>query len=265
MTAPLTPADCDLRDFAFMPLDATRLLDSDLFALSTGDEFKAALSLWCKCWLQIPAASLPDDDRVLAHLSGAGSKWKKVKDMALRGFIKCSDGRLYHPVVAEKANDAWDRRSGFQEKRANKTNRQQRWRERVKEVSAELRDLGVVPPMNASLTSLEDILRQAKDADETGGRRLRRQLREGEGQGEDTVAKATDASASSDKVFWDNAKSYLGGPSKGSLIGKWCRDFGKPETANAITAAQLERAADPIAYVQGVLRKSKQMAEEFPM
>src|SRR5690606_19396091 len=98
MSEPLTPAGCDLRDFAFMPLDASRLLDSDLFALSTGEEFKAAMSLWCKAWLQIPAASLPDDDRVLAHLSGAGTRWKKIKDMALRGFVKCTDGRLYHPV-----------------------------------------------------------------------------------------------------------------------------------------------------------------------
>jgi len=113
---PLTPTDCDLRDFAFMPLDATRLLDSDLFALSSGDEFKAALALWCKCWLQVPAASLPNDDRVLAHLSGAGSKWRKVKDMALRGFVLCSDGRLYHPVVAEKANDAWARKASYRDR-----------------------------------------------------------------------------------------------------------------------------------------------------
>lgn len=264
MTAPLTPADCDLRDFAFMPLDAARLLDSDLFALSTGDEFKAALALWCKSWVQVPAGSLPDDDRVLAHLSGAGSKWKKVKDMALRGFIKCDDGRLYHTIVCEKANDAWERRSEFQDKKANKTSRQQRWRERVKEISAELRELGVVPPMNASLASLEDTLRQAKDGVETDGRRLRRQLREGEGQGEDTVAKATDASASSDKLFWDNAVAYLG-KGKRPVIGKWAKDYGQGETAKAITAAQLERAVEPVAYIERVLRGAKAAGASRPV
>ncbi|MDO8251425.1 MAG: DUF1376 domain-containing protein [Rhodoferax sp.] len=34
-------------------------------------------------------------------------EWMKVRAGALRGFVKCSDGRLYHPVVAEKAREAW--------------------------------------------------------------------------------------------------------------------------------------------------------------
>jgi hypothetical protein len=119
LPAPLTPADCDLRGLPFMPLDVVRLTDSDLFALATGDEFKAALTLWCKAWLQVPAASLPDDDRVLAHLTGTGPRWRKLKEMALHGWVKCSDGRLYHPVVAEKANEAWKHRQA-QRERANK-------------------------------------------------------------------------------------------------------------------------------------------------
>ena len=47
---------------------------------------------------------------VLSNLSGFGrnlSAWKKVKGGALHGWLKCSDGRLYHPTVAEKANEAW--------------------------------------------------------------------------------------------------------------------------------------------------------------
>lgn len=119
MTEPLTPPECDLRGMPFMPLDVVRLGDSDLFALSTGDEFKAAVALWCKSWLQLPAASLPDDDRILAHLSGAGSNWHAVRETALRGWVKCSDGRLYHPVVAEKAREAWKHREQ-QRARANR-------------------------------------------------------------------------------------------------------------------------------------------------
>ncbi len=118
MTDPLTPADCDLRGLPFLPLDVVRLLDSDLFALSTGDEFKAAVALWCRSWNQVPAASLPDEDRILAHLSGAGARWKKVRAMALRGWIKCGDGRLYHPVVAEKAREAWELRLRQRERSA---------------------------------------------------------------------------------------------------------------------------------------------------
>lgn len=119
MTEPMTPPECDLRGLPFMPLDVVRLGDSDLFALSTGDEFKAAVALWCKSWLQVPAASLPNDDRILAHLSGTGSRWPKVRAMALRGWVECSDGRLYHPVVAEKARHAWKQREQ-QRARANR-------------------------------------------------------------------------------------------------------------------------------------------------
>lgn len=75
-----------------------------------------------------------------------------------------------------------------------------------------------------------------------------------------TLAKASGADAPSDKAFWDSAKAYLG-PSSGSLIGKWSRDYGKAETALAITAAQLERAADPKSYIMGILRKGARAGE----
>jgi hypothetical protein len=124
MTEPLTPGGLDLRDFQYMPLDVVRLVDSDLAAISTGDEFKAAVILWCKSWHQIPAASLPDDDRMLAHLAGFGrdvKSWLKVKDMALRGFEKCSDGRLYHRHVAAKAVEAGDAKQRQRERTNNAT------------------------------------------------------------------------------------------------------------------------------------------------
>lgn len=107
---PLTPAECDLRGMPYMPVELVRLFDSELYILSTGDEFKAAFTLWGKAFLQTPAGSLPADDRLLAHLSGAGVRWPKVKAMALRGWIECGDGRLYHPVVAQKAIEAWETR-----------------------------------------------------------------------------------------------------------------------------------------------------------
>lgn len=106
----MTPADCDLRDFAFMPLDVVRLRDSDLAATESAESFRAAVMLWCASWHQLPAASLPNDDRVLANLAGYGrvvKEWMKEREGALRGWALCTDGRLYHPVVAEKAMEAW--------------------------------------------------------------------------------------------------------------------------------------------------------------
>lgn len=119
MTEPLTPADCDCRGLPFMPLEVSRLLDSDLVALSSGDEFKAALIIWAKSWAQVPAASIPDDDRILAKWTGYSlAEWRTLREMALKNWVACSDGRLYHPVVADLAITAQAKRKG-QSERAN--------------------------------------------------------------------------------------------------------------------------------------------------
>ena len=110
MNSPLVSSEVDLRDFAFMPLDVVRLRDSELAATVTGEEFRAAVLLWCASWHQVPAGSLPDDDIQLSSLAGYGrvvKEWLLHKAGALHGWLKCSDGRLYHPVISEKANEAW--------------------------------------------------------------------------------------------------------------------------------------------------------------
>ncbi|KQQ93644.1 hypothetical protein ASF77_22435 [Massilia sp. Leaf139] len=110
LPAPLTPADCNLQDFAFMPLDVARLRDSDMAAYQSPESCWAAVLLWSAAWHQVPAASLPDDDRFLAKAAGYGrvvKEWMNVREGALHGWVKCADGRLYHPVVAEKALESW--------------------------------------------------------------------------------------------------------------------------------------------------------------
>lgn len=121
MKEPLTTPDVDLRNFAFMPLDVVRLRDSDLVAQASDAAFRAAVLLWCAAWHQVPAGSLPDDERALAHLSGFGRdlrSWRSVRDEALRGFEKCSDDRLYHLVIAEKAIEAWSKKQAFKKRTA---------------------------------------------------------------------------------------------------------------------------------------------------
>lgn len=119
----LVAPEVDLRDFVFMPLDVVRLRDSDLGVVCTDAEIRAALWLWCASWHQVPAASLPDDDRVLASMAGFGrgdaalTRWQEVRQGALRGFVKCVDGRLYHSVIAEKANEAWAEKARFRQRR----------------------------------------------------------------------------------------------------------------------------------------------------
>lgn len=105
---PLTPADCDLQDFAFMPLDVARLRDSELASNETPEACWAAVLLWAASWHQVPAASIPDDDRWMARITKTGRRWRFVRDAVLRDWVLCDDGRLYQPVVAHYAQRAWE-------------------------------------------------------------------------------------------------------------------------------------------------------------
>ena len=112
LPAPLVPFEVDLRDFPFMPLDVMRLLNSEFYAIASDAEYRAGTTLWFSCWHEVPSGSLPDDDRILCHLARLGRdmrRWRRVKDVAMHGYIMCSDGRFYHPIIATKAIEAWGR------------------------------------------------------------------------------------------------------------------------------------------------------------
>ena len=128
LPAPLVPADLDVRDLDSFMLNVERLMMSELVAISTGDEFKAALLLWCRAWKQLPAASLPNDDRILASFSLSGSRWSKLRAVALHGFVLCADGRLYHPFLAAEAIRAFAAHKKYLGRRAADRKRLEEWR-----------------------------------------------------------------------------------------------------------------------------------------
>jgi hypothetical protein len=99
---PLVPANLDLRKWQYMKLDVVKLQNSDTWALADGWAAKACINLWCRAWHQVPAGSLPNDDLLLAKLADVPD-WPSVRNVALRGFVECSDGRLYHPIVCKAA------------------------------------------------------------------------------------------------------------------------------------------------------------------
>ena len=113
---PLVPTHVDLRGLPYMPLYGKQLLESDFYAIATADELRAGITLWINSWYQHPGASLPNDDRVLCALAGLGrarKAWDKVKDVALYGYIECSDGRLYHRFNSSNALTAWELRETY--------------------------------------------------------------------------------------------------------------------------------------------------------
>lgn len=105
-----------------MPLHGSKLYGSDFNAKASDAEFRAAMSLWWQAWNQVPAASLPNDEVVLAKLADLGRDvraFRKVRKHALYGFIECSDGRLYHETLAAWALEAWQRRVKERARKAN--------------------------------------------------------------------------------------------------------------------------------------------------
>lgn len=130
---PPVPDDLDLTALPSFFLNVVKLHASEFFARSTGEEFKAAVSLWCRAWHQVPAASLPDDDEALAGFAGYARDpdgWAKVREMALHGFVKCSDGRLYHLTLAADALRAANSREEFEQEMASGRERARKSRAR---------------------------------------------------------------------------------------------------------------------------------------
>jgi Protein of unknown function (DUF1376) len=119
LPSPPVPADADLRDFQFTPIFRARLFGSSFHARSSDAEWRAGVTLWLKSWDQMPPGSLPDDDVDLCRLAELGrdaKTWRELKAGALRGWYKCSDGRLYHDVVAEGVNGAIKRKKDQRDK-----------------------------------------------------------------------------------------------------------------------------------------------------
>lgn len=166
---PLIAESVDLRNYCWMKLDVCRLAASDFFHLADNEEFGAGVKLWTAAMRQVPAGSLPNNNRIIASLAGyanAPRRWSRVREMALYGWVPCSDGRLYHPVLAELVTDIQESLMAKknrvdvlspQEERKRKTReRVRRWRMAQKEMmEAANQDLsGPVMPSGVSQPSV---------------------------------------------------------------------------------------------------------------
>lgn len=123
--APLVPVDVDLRGLEYMPFFGNHLFGSDFNAGCSDAEWRAGLTLWWAAWNQVPASSLPNDDVALTRLADLGRDvrgFRRLKEKAMRGFVLCTDGRLYHRFIAKQALVAWDKRVKEREKK-------RKWRE----------------------------------------------------------------------------------------------------------------------------------------
>jgi hypothetical protein len=108
-----------------MPLYGHHLFGSEFEAAVSDFGWRTGVTLWWAAWNQVPAASLPNDDIAITKLALLGRDvraFRKIKAEALRGFVLCDDGRLYHDKLSVWALEAWARR-------VKERNRKAKWRE----------------------------------------------------------------------------------------------------------------------------------------
>jgi hypothetical protein len=111
---PPVSEDTDLRHLPSAMIPVTWIRDSELALLGSAEGFKAALTMWALAWHEVPAGSLPANERLLAARAGYGDEvaWSKIKKEALGGFELHSDGRMYHPELSKIVKQVWANKQG---------------------------------------------------------------------------------------------------------------------------------------------------------
>lgn len=171
MSDPLTMPDCDLRDQPWMPFHVQRLLGSEWWLGASDAAARVSVELWCESWQQVPAASLPDNDRVLARMCGkSADEWAAIRDEVLSAWIKCSDGRWYHPTVSQMAQEAWGRKQARQNARkqaieAGRKGAAKRWAKDAKKPPQKAADSPPNSPPISDPNTLQDKTGQDSNTD----------------------------------------------------------------------------------------------------
>ena len=161
---PFVPPDVDLRGMEYMPFFGDRLFKSATWIEASPAAQVAALRLWWHAFShEVPAASLPDNDRLLAEHAGYGISVKsfaKIKAQAMRGWVKCSDGRWHHKFLAELALEAWAGRLRNREK-------VRRWREKKEAVH------GVVTGVVTGAVTVTEPVRNGRESESESESKLK--------------------------------------------------------------------------------------------
>ncbi|MGQ3051076.1 MAG: DUF1376 domain-containing protein [Roseateles sp.] len=266
-----------------MPLDVARLRDSELASNETPEACWAAVLLWAASWHQVPAASMPKDDKWIAKTAGYALRgkidkaWTGVRPGAMRGWIECADGRLYHPVVAEKAREAWQaklkQRWGTECARIKKHNDRHEGANVHKPTFEEWFAAGC--PQGQPLFVPGDKTDPSKGQ---GGETNSKRQGEGQGQGDkDSVPTGTGGEPPVDKSpseltkaeLWRAGKSLLaeqGLPVAqcGSFVGKLVTDYGDDIVIAAVRAAVTATPADAKEYLKATCQRLKGERKDAP-
>ena len=92
-------------------IDWQRIRASKTWRLCPADQRNNLLRLWLESWNEYPCGSWEDDDELIAAAIDVPVRvFKAHKDILMRGWRRHSDGRFYHPFIAEKVLQMVDSR-----------------------------------------------------------------------------------------------------------------------------------------------------------
>lgn len=111
MPAPLVPAGCCVRELP-LPLTAHDIMHGRAFLMANDREFRALVNLMAYAWTRKPAASIGEfagrESRLWRIADTTRHWWTRHGEQLLaEHFVLCSDGRLYHPLLAQRALALW--------------------------------------------------------------------------------------------------------------------------------------------------------------
>lgn len=94
-------------------LDTTRIRQSDTWTLARPEVRPWLLMLWMVAWEECPCGSLPTDESLIAAKLGIDAAlFAAHRSVLIRGWKRCSDGRLYHDVLSEYVIEMIETREG---------------------------------------------------------------------------------------------------------------------------------------------------------
>lgn len=137
-------------------LDVIRMQNSDSWVICPVEVRPWMMMSWVISWAQHPCGSLPSDEEMIAARIGCSIDFLQVhRRYILRGWIRHSDGRLYHPIVTEKVLKMVENREKWRAKKKGQRASNQQVSENV---SGDTRGTlggvpGVSPPSSSSSSS----------------------------------------------------------------------------------------------------------------
>lgn len=98
-------------------VDWRRITQSKTWIMADPECRHVLLTIWLSSWENVPCGTWEPDDAYIAASIGCKLEWfNGHREQLMRGWIRHSDGRLYHPYITAQVQEMLRRRKGTAER-----------------------------------------------------------------------------------------------------------------------------------------------------